>query len=381
MSDTQIPSLTTLTSDQVLAMEVDGTAMWFIKNTADGSEKTGPYTEENLRDYVLAHQEFSADFVANKVGTDEWTTIVELSEFKRKPQLVSMAAINTNATFYLLDNGHKIGPFSETEINEKLKSKELIYSDFISVDKGFNWLKVFELPQFDGRTASLAEALPLSPTEEVFKISKLQGLKNIQDNQISKDILALVAFASKRKNEVMPDAPMEEKSHWWKSHKKAIYASLSLMVFASVSWKYFNKPSTEQAQETENFETMFAQQPIRAQGAPVRAHQMPARAPANENINHPMQLNHYNNQANNVPVPIEDAQINYDEPPPADAPDPVEPPPPVEAAQLNPPEEPQQIAEVPEPMPEVEREPANDPAAPPGPAPKEEEIFNQEAQN
>lgn len=390
MSDTQIPTLTTLGPDQVLALEVEGTALWFIKNTADGSEKAGPFTEENLRDYILAHQDFSPDFVANKLGTDEWTTVVELAEFKRKPKLVSMAAINSTASFYLLDCGHKVGPFDEAEINQKLKNKELIFSDFISVDKGFNWLKIFELPQFDSRTASLAEALPLSPTEEVFKISKLQGLKNIQDNQVSKDILAFVAFASKRKTEVLPETPAEEKGHWWGQHKKMIYASLSLFVFASFSWKYFTTPGPSNvAEEADSLETMFAnvaptQAPSARAGIPQ---QNQNRAPAANGIHHPMQLNHTHAQSNNIPVPIEDAQINYDEPTPPEAPDPVEPPPPPEAAQVNPPEEqpePQQVAEA-EPMPEADREPANMPepamAPPPGPAPSEAEMFNQEAQN
>lgn len=386
MSDTQIPSLNSLTPDQVLALEVEGAALWFIKNTADGSEKAGPYTEENLRDYVLAHQDFSPDFVANKLGTDEWATIVELTEFKRKPKLVSIAALNVSASFFLLENGQKIGPFSEAEIHEKLKNKAVIFSDFISVDKGFNWLKIYELPQFDSRSSNSAEALPLSPTEEVFKISKLQGLKNIQENQLSKDILAFVAFASKRKNDVLPDAPAVENVQWWTQHRKTIFASLGFLVIASFSWKYFTTPAINVAEETDNIETMFANHPVNHHPPTVKPKKVINRAPANANAPQPMQMNHHHSQANNVPVPIEDAQIHYDEPPQVDAPDPVEPPPPIEQAQMDPPEEPQQVAEA-EPMPEIEREPANDPAmAPPPPPPpgspaaSEAEMFNQEAQ-
>lgn len=390
MSDTQIPSLTPLTEDQVLQLEVEGGSMWFIKNTSDGSEKTGPFTEENLRDYVLSHQNFSADFVANKLGTEEWTTIVELSEFKRKPQLVSMAAINTTTTFFLLENGNKIGPFKEEEIIQKLKNKEIIYSDFISIDKGFNWLKVFELPQFDSRSPSLVDSLPLSPTEEIFKISKLQGLKNIQDNQVTKDILAFVALASRRKIEALPDAPEEEISHWWQAHRKAIFATMSLAVIASFSWKYFTSSSSNLANtEAEQLESVIASQnPGHSMNMPTNksnGHPAVRRSPANDGMPS-LQMNHHNSQANNVPVPIEDAQINYDEPIPADAPEPAEPPPAAEtvASPANE-DQPQAVAEAePMPEPEIEREPANAPdpiSAQAPPQPKEEEIFNQEATN
>lgn len=385
MSDTQIPTLNSLTADQVLACEVEGTALWFLKNTADGSEKSGPYTEENLREHIQGQTNFSPDFVANKVGTEEWMTVVEIPEFKRKPKLVSMAAMNVSSAFHLLENGQKVGPFSEAEIREKLQAKVIMFSDFISVDKGFNWLKIYELPQFDSRSPQAAEALPLSPSEETFKISKLQGLKSIQENQVTKDILAFVAFASKRKNETVADVQIEESVSWWSQHKKTVFASLTVFVIGGFSWNYFNAPRAPETAEAENFETMFANHPtIESRSPAANNRKSVRRAPAQAGLPNPMQISHHSEQAHNVPVPIEDAQINYDEPTPPEAPDPVEPPPPVDAAQAAPPvEEPQQIVEVEPPM-EVEREPANDPAvAPPPPGPpaaNEAEMFNQEAQ-
>lgn len=384
MSETQIPTLNSLTADQVLACEVEGTALWFLKNTADGSEKNGPYTEENLREHIQAQADFSPDFVANKMGTEEWMTVVEIPEFKRKPKLVSMAAMNVNSAFHLLENGQKIGPFSEAEIKEKLQAKVIMFSDFISVDKGFNWLKIYELPQFDSRSPQAAEALPLSPSEETFKISKLQGLKNIQENQVTKDVLAFVAFASKRKNETVAEVQIQETVSWWSQHKKMMFASLTVFVIGGFSWNYFNAPKAPETAEAENFETMFANHPsTQSRGIATPVRRNINRAPAQENMPNPLQMNHHHQQAHNVPVPIEDAQINYDEPPPADPADPVEPPQPPEVAQAAPPvEEPVQMAEAEPPM-EVEREPANDPAVappPPGPVPSEAEMFNQEAQ-
>lgn len=86
---------------------------------------------------------------------------------------------------YLLIAGHKVGPVSIEEIQDKLKEKEINLQQLVSLDDGKNWQKIFECEAFS-RAFSPHSSLPQLPHKgNFFKSNKDAFLKVIEKEKIA----------------------------------------------------------------------------------------------------------------------------------------------------------------------------------------------------
>lgn len=401
--NSEAQQLIALTADETEKLGLELDQIWFVK-FQDSDEKHGPFTEEMLKNHLQQHPELlDSIFVCNQASED-WVKITELSQFKmKKPQLATIPVNNEISQYFLLIKGQKSGPFNHEEVMTKLKNKDVLFNDFISEDKGYNWFKLYEVHGFDRREEVRNDVLPVSPSEETFGNSRLESLKTIEESKDSKDILAFIATSGRRKVEDFTrEVPQEEHHHTvWFKNKKMVGGLMSVMVVGMLSfYSLSKKPATSETDVFENFANVEADKPLfpkeTVRRKPASMNQVPRnyQAPIGNPIARPAP------QVHHMQPPEPNQEVNYDDPPAEVV---HEMAPAVENRLDNPPEPPAEnyadggdIPAPAEPAPETmeaaERLPANEGDVPQEPlegqAPvgrsatgSEQEIFNQEVEN
>jgi hypothetical protein len=317
MQENQGQDLQALTTEELAGMNLELDQIWYLK--APGSEdKYGPFTEAMLKAHFQANPDFDSEYLACNEAAEEWLKIFDIPIFqRRKPQLAQIPKTDINNQYHILLKGQKLGPFPHQDIVEKLKTKELLYNDFVSTDKGYNWFKIFELPDFDRRD-TLSIVLPVSPSEETFGKTQLRSLSEIEKNQGELDMTAMIASSARRKvEEYNHVAPTESTNVVSFKHKKKIVAAISLAMTCSFAWMIFSKSPNKSPTETDE---VINEQPM-ANNFQQNTHLNGGmRSPASRNMfNMPRQPRSLNqiSREHNVPIPINDAQntVNYDDPP------------------------------------------------------------------
>ena len=318
MQENQGQELQALTTEELAGMNLELDQIWYLK-APDSEDKYGPFSEAMLKAHFQANPDFDSEFLACNEANEEWMKVFDVPTFqRRKPQLAQLPKAEVTNQYHVLLKGQKIGPFPHQEIVEKLKTKELLYNDFVSTDKGFNWFKIFELPDFDRRD-TLSIVLPVSPSEETFGKTQMRSLSEIEKNQGELDMTAMIASSARRKveeyNHVAPNEPTSVVPF---KHKKKIVAAIGFAMTCSLAWVTFsktsskNQPVTEETLAEQNVGNPFGSNPGMNGGMRKPA----SRMMYNMHRQDPRSLNQISRE-HNVPVPINDAQnaVNYDDPP------------------------------------------------------------------
>jgi hypothetical protein len=317
MQENQGQDLQALTTEELAGMNLELDQIWYLK--APGSEdKYGPFTEAMLKAHFQANPDFDSEYLACNEAAEEWSKVFDIPVFqRRKPQLAQIPKTEVNNQYHILFKGQKLGPFPHQDIVEKLKTKELLYNDFVSTDKGYNWFKIFELPDFDRRD-TLSIVLPVSPSEETFGKTQMRSLSEIEKNQGELDMTAMIASSARRKvEEYNHVAPTESISVVPFKHKKKIVAAISLAMTCTLAWVIFSKSPNKNTSEADE---MITDQPMANSFNPNVNMNGGMRSPASNKMfnmhRQPRSLNQISRE-HNVPVPINDAQntVNYDDPP------------------------------------------------------------------
>lgn len=311
--------LKVISPDEISGQNLDPVDLWFLKNDSNGEPISGPYTTQNIKDYIQSLDGKVTETVAcNFQNQEEWKPILLWEQFqRRKPQLMALSENVIHETFYLLENGNKIGPFEQEQIQTKLTNHEIIYSDFISIDKGVSWLKIFELSQFDRRIDSENCVLPFAPNEETFRQSQIKGLLAVENNQASKDLLLVFASSAKKKIEAFIGLGQSEESPSKRKfdRKKVGYGLGFALVCVGVFslWKSPKQETLSQEEielsEMQNHQDSRHQLPHLHQQRNIASEGMSPRAYKSQSL-------HQNSLEHKVPVPITDSNpVNYDDPP------------------------------------------------------------------
>src|SRR5690606_906368 len=106
--------------------------------------------------------------------------------------------------FWIMHQGLKAGPFSYKEIDKKLEMDLLTMTDLISIDEGENWLKIYQIHQFDRRSHQ-PNNLPVSPREENFTEVHLKVIEEFENKGTSlSDEMAELAYGATHSAKVIP---------------------------------------------------------------------------------------------------------------------------------------------------------------------------------
>ncbi|GAB4019819.1 MAG: hypothetical protein Fur0010_22160 [Bdellovibrio sp.] len=117
-----------------------------------------------------------------------WSMLAEHSHFNRRssPGLNSQSILESNE-FYVLKNGIKIGPYRFENVETLMASRELVYTDLISLDNGAHWVHLYQLERFDRRSQD-SEDLPHLPALEIFDQSEIDAHENKHERQVDEEI-------------------------------------------------------------------------------------------------------------------------------------------------------------------------------------------------
>lgn len=316
---TMTENLQALSEEQIKSLDLNQEDLWYIKNEANGEELSGPYSTENLKQYLYSLEDKASEYVAaNYSNKEEWKAVFSWEKLqRRKPQLVALATTNVQEHFYLLDNGSKIGPFTQEDVLQKLNSKELIYSDFISLDKGVSWLKIFELPQFDRRSQNEGQPLPLSPNDDTFRQSHVRGLMAVENNQTNKDMLLIFATSAKKKLEAFISLNNQEEIKKPKFNFKYLGMGLGFTCIVAASLYLYKLPKENPtiSMEEQELHDMGNEDHSQSSLMGTKAKRSIASQPSSQ-FGIRTQSLHQNSHEHKVPVPITDSNpANYDDPP------------------------------------------------------------------
>jgi|GEM_PF-812048 len=155
------------------------------------SEVKGIAVDKDLKDFFSGIQDNLSEFKFYSVREVYISTEGELEanqEFihvqkhpyfqRRRPQVHGALSANDDTQIWLVDHGHKNGPFTLPELQEKIDQKQLKLSDLVSVDEGHTWGKIYQLKGFDRRDLS-AQKLPQGPS-----IMALNEAENSAEKQL-----------------------------------------------------------------------------------------------------------------------------------------------------------------------------------------------------
>ncbi len=157
---------------EILGLE--NSEIWFL---LINNEPQGPYSLDNLKEYLIANEDFPLNTMAANQQERQWKALHSYAIFsKRKPQLIETPlAINSSESFHVLELGRPKGPFTAEEILEKLSSSQIVFSDELSTDGGKTWSKVHRFEYFDRRTTK--EDLPQIPNRSILSSTKEELFK------------------------------------------------------------------------------------------------------------------------------------------------------------------------------------------------------------
>ncbi len=144
-------------------------------------EVKGPFYKEALKNSieVLDPEE---KCLVKSLSDEDWTPVFSHPYFQRRKLQVVEETKNISDTtpLFLLDSyGQKSGPFVASDIEAKIASKDLLFTDVISIDGGKTWNKIFQIERFDRRNLHPQIELPELPRGEVFSNSTFEVIDTL----------------------------------------------------------------------------------------------------------------------------------------------------------------------------------------------------------
>ena len=234
-----------ITPDEIVENTIPSTELYDI---LIGDEIISPFWRETIQKQIeVGSPLFSSDLKIRSMGTQDWTNLFEHPTFqRRKPSIVAEPIHEEEeegASFLILSRGQKVGPFSLRQLREKVETKEVLATDIVSQDNGQNWIKLFEMPEFDRRQEARAENLPHIPKDNVFNSSKLEVLDSLKASDSENEtIYNLVNLGRKQSEQAAPvhSTPIQEKdSDEELFNEKTV--SIILIIISLIGIGYFAK--------------------------------------------------------------------------------------------------------------------------------------------
>lgn len=163
----RVIDLKPLSKDMSQILTEEGSELWLVKLD---SVVYGPFETENLKHYINDNEYLFDVAEVSNFKEKNWAPFWKYHEFQRRSirpltNLPIEKSTDDETPFWIIQQGIKEGPLSFIEIDKQLEMGLLSYTDYISVDNGQSWLKIYELSQFD-RRAKTSEELPMIPMDQ-----------------------------------------------------------------------------------------------------------------------------------------------------------------------------------------------------------------------
>ncbi len=181
-------TLEPLSDEQLERSTLPDSQVWFLR---EDEIMHGPFAEQELKDFMLKNSAFMTHFEACNSEDMKWKPLFDHTRLQRR----SFQEKKSTEGYHVLVGPLKAGPFTEEEIQQKLKNNELLFNDLISQD-GIKWMKVYHFAQFERRTDSV---LPPAPSDMSFERSQnevndyLHSQKRLE-NIDKEDAMVALAF-------------------------------------------------------------------------------------------------------------------------------------------------------------------------------------------
>ena len=183
-----------LSEDQVLAGQFPRNEIFEVQ--VEG-KIIGPFWQEDLKDFLKDANLYKDSTKVKSLEEGDWKEVYSHPFFqRRRPSLVSTEGMKTTVEdYYILKDGQKDGPYDKDKINNMVDTMELLLTDFVSIDDGHSWGKLYEHDEFDRRNKS-HEQLPISPDNHIFDNSIYDADKAIaKAEQVAHETDAIVGLA------------------------------------------------------------------------------------------------------------------------------------------------------------------------------------------
>lgn len=173
----------------------------------------GPFWQEDLKDFVIDAGLVDSDTEIRNIDTDNWMSINEHPLFqRRKPSLVKESDLSSPENrYFLLKSGRKLGPFTSEELKNKIEELEILFTDYVSIDEGQSWGKIYEIEGFNRRDLKPSN-LPQMPDKETLGSSLSDASQAINKSKETDDSLVSLAYIG-HLNEGKKKFHIEEKKH------------------------------------------------------------------------------------------------------------------------------------------------------------------------
>ncbi len=176
-----------LSKEDIKAMKIPVKQVFEILE--DGT-KYSPLWQEDLKAYLRMNGTLFNSAKVRAYGDEEWTNLAGHPTFSRRGANQSDKLKSQKNRFHLLLRGVKQGPFTEKEVKDELTKRTILYTDFVSIDDGVIWHKLYQVKDFDRRGEGPTE-LPASPNKQT-----LMNTKNDEDfDSSNKTNMALAGLA------------------------------------------------------------------------------------------------------------------------------------------------------------------------------------------
>lgn len=282
-----------LTPETIAELGLNAHELWLVRS---GEDINGPFETESLKHFAAEFSEQFDETFATRTDEENWQPFFSHPLFQRRsPQVVKAEGVPGEAPLWLLDQGHKIGPFLRQDIIKRIELGSIGFTHLVSLDDGHSWHKLYQVEGFDRRFLSSSE-LPFAPVESQFQKARLELLEKIDASTgrvNPTEELAEMAHQSSSAGKVIAfrpeDVPLmtETEAMMSPNLKWQIGAGLAavLVLVSGIGFMVTRTPSTDIAdadvpEETQG-ETAPGQQ--RAFVPPPSPSQQPHRAPANHN--------------------------------------------------------------------------------------------------
>ncbi|MGB0452435.1 MAG: hypothetical protein ACPGJV_01870 [Bacteriovoracaceae bacterium] len=124
-----------------------------------GDESYGPIWAKHFKAHIDVFPDLKKQIkIKDHNSKNEWQQIFDHHLFQRRgaPELPDVPDAEVGQIFFLLKNGHKVGPLTSDVVEKKLKNLEVLMTDPISTDMGKSWAKVYQIKQFDRRFSEVS---------------------------------------------------------------------------------------------------------------------------------------------------------------------------------------------------------------------------------
>ncbi|MDH5581443.1 MAG: hypothetical protein OEY33_06005 [Bdellovibrionales bacterium] len=128
----------------------------------------GPYKLSELLKEIESKDIKESTLKIKVIDEEIWKPLFDhpLIVGPQKLTLDKAEILKSDDAFLILSEGKRLGPFPKDEIIEKLRTKDILYTDYISFDHGFSWNHIYNIEEFYTGKNRDEEDLPPPPHKD-----------------------------------------------------------------------------------------------------------------------------------------------------------------------------------------------------------------------